>query len=342
MEAPPTSIANIAQSNIVDESTPISQSTIPRQDVVQSTIPHQDEQKYIDLLTELMGASIRQSRTGVPVRSVFVRSLRFSLTRGEQLIMPLLTTKKVPFDAVATELLWFLRGETTTDYLVKHGVKIWDGNTTRKFLDSRGLTQYRPGECGPIYGAQWRGWNQTYVPEELRTPANGQLSTGYRAGIDQIAGVIKTLRTNPFDRRMVVSAWNPEQNAAMALPPCHYTFQFLVDNDQYAKLRLSCSVIMRSADVALGVPFNIVSYALLTHMIANIVGMIPGEVIITMNDCHIYENHLDGIKEQITRPIYDSPVLTFTREHKTLGDFDQSSFKITDYTHGKFIKYPMN
>lgn len=337
------------------------------------------ELKYLGLIGRIVKEPSRPNRTGIPTRSLFAQSLRFPLTRDNELIMPLITTKKVPFKLVATELQWFLGGNCThTKQLVDANNHIWDDNTTPEFHAKRGLTKYIPGECGPIYGYQWRHWNREYIPGI----PDGSMAELYMTnsadnpyGIDQLARVIETLKTDPYDRRMIVSAWNPEQLSKMVLPPCHWSFQFHCDpiSDNFGtvypdlcgwgeeseeseksvssltpkKYFLNCVVNMRSADMCLGVPFNIASYALLTHMIARIVNMVPGELVIHMTDCHVYENHLEGAREQIQRTPYDFPAFEFGPEipaEPTLELFatvNHNQFVVKEYISHPTIKYPM-
>lgn len=333
-----------------------------------------DEDKYLNLLKRLMTAPIRPNRTGIRTRGLFAEKLEFSLTRGNQCILPLLTTKRVPVRLIISELLWFLGGKCTdTRQLLENNCHIWDGNTTREFLDSRGLSEYSEGECGPIYGYQWRSWNRPYTPMVAKTARRASIDVAKIAdttiqsdkytvaaysvapkteeapvGIDQLARVISVLRTDPYDRRMIVSAWNPEQLPLMALPPCHWSFQFHCEANQdpasNQKYTLNCLLNMRSADVALGVPFNIASYALLTHMVAKCVNMRPGRLVIIMADCHLYENHISGAQEQIGREPGQFPTIQFEGITEG-GEIDQ--FTRTDqiiigaYQPHGVIKYPM-
>lgn len=336
---------------------------------------NEEEQEYLDLLSELLNEPLQPNRTVDKTRTLFAQHLSFNLMRGEERVMPLLTTKFVPMRLVAEELRWFLRGSTTTDDLVKNNVHIWDSNATREFLDSQGLN-YRTGTLGPIYGYQWRNWNTPYdtldagkyniknsylydyihsrfgyniekynVVINYNKDQRPNLSiTGLRrvnVQRDQIQAVIEGLKTDPFSRRHIVTAWNPEQLSQMALPPCHYAFQFVVKQDELGLKYLNCLVNMRSADMALGVPFNIASYALLTHVISYLVNMTPGELVIMMADCHIYESHEPGIRKQIQRTPKQFPTIKFTREFSTIDEFanDGSSFAIFDYDYDPVIKY---
>jgi len=233
---------------------------------------HPPDTQYEDLLRLVMAQGVAKSdRTGTGTRSVFGHQLRYPLDRG----FPLVTTKRVHFRSVAVELLWFLRGESNIAYLHDHGVTIWD-----EWADA-------DGELGPVYGVQWRSWP---------TPDGRH--------VDQISAVLEQLRTNPDSRRLVVSAWNVAELEKMALPPCHTLFQFYV-----ADGRLSCQLYQRSADLFLGVPFNLASYALLTHLVAQQVGLTLGDFIWTGGDCHIYDNHVDQVTEQLSRPARPFPTL---------------------------------
>jgi thymidylate synthase len=230
------------------------------------------ERQYLDLLAELIADGARRGdRTGTGTLSVFGRQMRFDLGEG----FPLLTTKKVHFKSIVLELAWFLRGETNVRWLQARGCTIWD-----EWADES-------GELGPVYGKQWRSW----------AAPDGR-------SIDQIAGVVASLKINPDSRRHIVSAWNPAEVEAMALPPCHCLFQFYV-----ADGRLSCQLYQRSADVFLGVPFNIASYALLTHLMAKVTGLVAGDLVITLGDAHLYLNHLDQAQRQIARAPYPFPTL---------------------------------
>nr|WP_281366257.1 thymidylate synthase [Nesterenkonia sandarakina] len=256
---------------------------------------------YEDLLADVLRTGTAKSdRTGTGTRSVFGRQIRFDLSES----FPLITTKRVHFKSVALELLWFLRGDSNAGWLQERGVRIWNEWAGED------------GELGPIYGVQWRSWP---------TPDGKD--------IDQIQQLITSLRTNPDSRRHVVSAWNPAQIDEMALPPCHIMFQFYV-----ADGRLSCQLYQRSADMFLGVPFNIASYALLTRMVAQQVGLQPGEFIWTGGDCHIYDNHVEQVREQLSRAPYPSPRLEFTRTPESIFDYEFEDFDVRDYQHHPAIK----
>jgi thymidylate synthase len=262
------------------------------------------EQQYLDLLEELLERGARKSdRTGTGTLSVFGRQMRFPLKDS----FPLLTTKKLHLKSIIYELLWFLRGETNVRWLQEHGVTIWD-----EWADEN-------GELGPVYGYQWRHW---------RTPQGGE--------IDQIARVIEGLRNKPESRRHIVSAWNPADVEHMALPPCHALFQFYV-----AGGRLSCQMYQRSADMFLGVPFNIASYALLTLMVAQVTDLDPGEFVLTLGDAHLYLNHLDQAREQLARAPRPFPRMRLNPEVKDLAAFRYEDFTLEGYDPHPAIKAPI-
>ncbi|WP_395318499.1 thymidylate synthase [Fructilactobacillus frigidiflavus] len=292
----------------------------------------------------------KEDRTGTGTISYFGQQMRFDLSKG----FPLLTTKSVPFRLIKSELLWFLRGDTNIAYLLKNNNHIWDEWAFERWVNSAEYTgpdmtdfglraqkdpefkkQYlaqkalfcqmiledeefakKFGDLGLVYGSQWRKW---------------KTSTGET--IDQIKKVIETIKTNPDSRRMIVSAWNPEDVDDMALPPCHTMFQFYVNDG-----KLSCQLYQRSADIFLGVPFNIASYALLTSLIAKECGLEPGDFVHTLGDAHIYLNHVDQIKEQLTRTPYKAPKLWLNPEKESIFDYDMDDIKVEDYQHHSSIK----
>jgi thymidylate synthase len=265
-------------------------------------IPRPDTQ-YEDLLRLVRDSgSAKGDRTGTGTRSVFGHQLRYRLDDG----FPLITTKKVHLKSIVYELLWFLRGDSNIGWLRQHGVRIWD-----EWADD-------DGELGPVYGVQWRSWP---------TPDGRH--------IDQIAAVLDTLRRDPDSRRMIVSAWNVAELDKMALAPCHAFFQFYV-----ADGRLSCQLYQRSADLFLGVPFNIASYALLTHLVAQQTGLAPGDFIWTGGDCHIYDNHVEQVAEQLTRAPYPFGRLRL-RAAPSLFDYRYEDVEVVDYRHHPAIKAPV-
>lgn len=309
------------------------------------------EVNYRELVKRLIYAPVRPNRTGIAARGLFHEVLKFPLyENGRDRVLPLLTLKKMPFDKIYHELIWFLRGSTDTSYLQKNNVKIWDGNSTREFLDSRGLTDYVPGEVGPIYGYQWRNWNAPYFSAGFQPRfednddhsdytdhlghnndkyplAKYPLAHPLANGIDQIANVIKTIKNDPWNRAMIVSAWNVEQLSQMALPPCHNYFQFYVTTDENGRPQfLNCFVNMRSADVGLGVPFNIASYALLVHMISYITNILPGTLSINMVDCHLYVDQIDKMQELLKRTPRRFPTLEFSPAIKDLDNLSIDDF----------------
>ncbi|MEZ5895589.1 MAG: thymidylate synthase [Parvularculaceae bacterium] len=260
--------------------------------------------QYLELLQRVIETGDdRDERTGTGARSVFGHQMRFDLADG----FPLLTTKKLHIKSIVHELLWFIAGDTNIAYLNANGVSIWD-----EWADEN-------GELGPVYGRQWRSW-----------PAPDG------AAIDQLSWLLDEIKQNPNSRRLIVSAWNPAEIASMALPPCHCLFQFFV-----AKGRLSCQLYQRSADIFLGVPFNLASYALLTHMVAQSTGLEAGEFIHTLGDAHLYHNHFDQAREQLSRTPGPSPRLELNREVHNLFDFTFDDIRIVDYVAQKHIKAPV-
>ena len=284
-----------------------------------------EEHQYLDMIKEIMANGVlRGDRTGTGTLSVFGRQMRFSLRDNT---MPLLTTKRTFWRGVAEELLWFVSGSTSAKELQDKNVKIWDGNSSREYLDSIGLTDREVGDLGPVYGFQWRHFGAEY--STMHDDYTG-------SGIDQLAQVIHTLRTNPTDRRMIMTAWNPCALKDMALPPCHLLAQFYVANGE-----LSCQMYQRSADMGLGVPFNIASYALLTRMIAQVVGLEAGEFVHVLGDAHVYCNHTDALEEQVKREPRPFPKLIINPDKKEIDDFLMEDFEIVDYQPHKAIKMDM-
>ncbi|TID14831.1 hypothetical protein CANINC_004502 [Pichia inconspicua] len=294
-----------------------------------------EEQAYLNLLRNILeNGEFRQDRTGTGTYSLFAPpQLRFSLANGT---FPLLTTKKVFMKGILHELLWFIHGSTDAKLLSEKGVKIWEGNGSREYLDSLGLKNREIGDLGPVYGFQWRHFGADYI--DCHTDYTGK-------GYDQLANIIHTLRTNPYDRRIILSAWNPPAFEEMALPPCHVFCQFYVSfpksEDKDTRPRLSCQMYQRSCDMGLGVPFNIASYALLTYMIAMVVDMEPGEFIHVMGDAHIYSNHLDAVKEQLQRIPRNFPKLVIKRKVSNIDDFKFDDFEVVDYDPYGPIKMKM-
>ena len=313
-----------------------------------------NEEQYLDLIRYVLTSGHQKGdRTGTGTKSVFGYQMRFDLSKG----FPILTTKKVPFGLIKSELLWFLRGDTNIRFLLQHKNHIWDEWAFKNWVQSDeyhgpDMTNFglraqeddnfnkvyqdekkkfcqkivedqefanKFGNLGDVYGAQWRHWQTR----------NGET-------IDQIKDVIETIKNNPDSRRMIVTAWNPEDVPLSALPPCHTLFQFYVNDG-----KLSCQLYQRSADVFLGVPFNIASYALLTHMIARETGLEVGEFVHTLGDAHIYLNHLDQVNEQLERSPYDAPKLWLNPEKKNIMDFEMKDIKVKNYRSHSAIKAPV-
>lgn len=305
--------------------------------------------QYLDLVEDILENGVESNdRTGTGTLSVFGRQMRFDLSKG----FPLLTTKKVHFKSVAIELLWFLKGDTNTKYLTDNGVRIWnewsekDDILEAEGLDTRPDEKYRvvrsKGDLGPIYGKQWRRWNSLVRACDLGSMSNYEADRLEKAGfkcidstpinsfwgktVDQISEVIKSIKEDPYSRRHIVNAWNVGELELMNLVPCHYTFQFYVREG-----KLSCMWTQRSVDLFLGNPFNIASYALLTHMIAHICDLEVGELIFSGGDVHIYKNHIEQMKEQLTRDPRPLPTLKFAREVNDIDDFKFEDFIIEGY-----------
>lgn len=312
------------------------------------------EQAYLDLGSKILAeGTVKTDRTGTGTKSIFGHQMRFDLSKG----FPLLTTKRVPFGLIKSELLWFINGDTNIRYLLENNNHIWDEWAFERFVKSpdyqgpdmsnfgnRALVDEefnvvyqaelakfcqniledqefaeKYGELGNIYGAQWRHWE-----------------TNKGETIDQLRDVIEMIKTTPDSRRLIVSAWNPEDVPSMALPPCHTMFQFYV-----ADGKLSCQLYQRSADVFLGVPFNIASYALLTHLIAHETGLEVGEFIHTLGDAHLYSNHFEQMKTQLAREVRPFPTLVLNEEKKSVFDFDVTDIKVEDYDPHPAIKAPI-
>jgi len=261
------------------------------------------EYQYLNLVRDIMDNGVaRADRTGTGTLGLFGRQIRFDLSQG----FPLLTTKKVHFKSIAVELLWFLRGDTNVKYLHDHGVTIWD-----EWADEN-------GDLGPVYGKQWRSW----------AAPDGR-------SIDQMKNLVENLKTNPWSRRHVISAWNPAEVDDMALPPCHCLFQFFV-----AEGKLSCQLYQRSADIFLGVPFNIASYALLTHMVAQATGLEAGDFVHSFGDVHLYTNHMEQAKTQLERTPFTFPKLVMAPK-TDLFAFDYADFAIENYQSHGALKAPV-
>lgn len=294
------------------------------------------EKGYLDLLEDCSKrGDVNYGRNGKTV-SLFAPQLRFDLTEG----FPLLTSKKMFTRGIIEELIWFLNGRTDNRILREKGVHIWDGNTTREFLDSRGLNDYREDECGPIYGFQWRRFNCSYggceQPVSDVTVAKPQQ--------DQFAEVIRLIREEPSSRRIIMSGWNPCQLDEMCLPPCHVLYQFIVRERDGVKY-ISLHMFQRSGDLFLGVPFNIASCAFLIHIVANMTDCVPHELVISLTDAHIYQEHFDAVATQLARKddLFDYPTLKINKKIslENIGELEAKDFVIEGYQSHGTIRAPM-
>ncbi|ERS97570.1 thymidylate synthase [Sporothrix schenckii ATCC 58251] len=330
---------------------------------------NKEEDQYLDLVREILETGEhRPDRTGTGTYSLFApRPLKFALHRRDAAsgdvvpVLPLLTTKRVFTRAVIEELLWFVRGETTSTTLAAKGVKIWDGNGSRAFLDQMGFTDREDGDLGPVYGFQWRHFGAAY--QDPHTDYAGQ-------GVDQLAEVVRKLKETPFDRRILLSAWNPRDLPQMVLPPCHMFAQFYVSYPDAPRRRttsttaaatahppppsapstastasvghLHCQLYQRSCDMGLGVPFNIASYALLTHMLARVCGLVPGSLTHVMGDAHVYVDHVDALETQLARVPRAFPTLTIRNDGSSIDGWQLEDFVIEGYNPYKAIAMKMS
>jgi dihydrofolate reductase/thymidylate synthase len=284
-----------------------------------------EEARYLSYINYIMDhGNLKSDRTGVGTKSIYGVTLRYSL---ENNTWPILTTKKVFAKGIIEELLWFISGKTDGKILLNKGIKIWRGNGTREFLDNNGLVHYEEHDLGPIYGHQWRHSGAQYT--DCKADYSGK-------GVDQLSNVIKQLTDNPDSRRHIICSWNPIQIKQMALPPCHVLVQFYVANGE-----LSCMMYQRSLDEALGCPYNIASYSLLTHMIAHLTGFKAKEFIHVSGDTHVYLNHFEGVREQITREPYQFPKVNFKRKVANIDDFKYEDIELVGYRSHPPIKFEM-
>ena len=276
-----------------------------------------EENQYLNLIDDILSEGTREEgRNGTTFVAVGA-AMHFSLNDRR---VPFLTTKRLAWKTCLKELLWFIRGETDNALLQAQGVHIWDGNASREFLDSRGLTDRAKGDLGPIYGFQWRNFGGDYEHES---------PNGLRKGVDQLQSVIDALNDpeQRTSRRLIISAWNPCQLNEMALPPCHVLMQFHVTDGT----RLSCSLYQRSGDVGLGVPFNIASYSMLTHLLAHHCGLDAHEFIYHLGNAHIYDDHVDALKEQLTREPHEFPRIAIRALHDNIDDYQVGDFEVQGY-----------
>ena len=292
-----------------------------------SNFTKNSEEQYIDLIKNIIDHGYNENGRNGNVKALFGATMRFDLTNNK---IPLITTKKLAWKTCLKELLWFISGSTDNKILKKNNVKIWNGNASRDFLDSRGLHNLEEDDLGPIYGHQWRFFNAEYK----------NCSTDYKGkGVDQLQNIIDSLNdpNQRNSRRLLLSAWNPQQLDEMALPPCHVLMQFNVfDND-----KLSVALYQRSGDMGLGVPFNIASYAFLTHLIAHHCNLKPVEFIHFLGNIHIYSDHLEALQIQKNRTPYNYPTLIIKNRYENIDEYKFEDFEINNYTHHPEIKMVM-
>jgi len=288
-----------------------------------------EEFQYLELIKNVIDKGYNECGRNGNTISLFGASMRFSLKDGK---FPILTTKKVAWKTCLKELLWFIRGSTDNNLLQKEGVHIWDDNASKDFMESRNLSHYSEGILGPIYGYQWRNYNAKYN-------SNTGSKCDNDTGIDQLQQIIEQLK-NPLtrnSRRLIMTAWNPIQLDEMALPPCHILCQFNVHDGN----KLSCSLYQRSGDMGLGVPFNIASYSFLTHILAKHCGLEPFEFIHFLGNYHIYDDHIEALKEQIVKKPFDFPTLNITNVKDNINDYELSDFIVQNYQCHEQIKMKM-
>jgi thymidylate synthase len=296
-------------------------------------MPKSEETAYLLLLEKLLNHGSPRKTRNSTTYSLFSERLEFSLSNNT---LPLLTTKRTFWKGIIEELLWFIRGDTDNTKLKEKGVHIWDGNTTEDFLRKSNLP-YKEDICGPIYGYQWRRFGEEYTYTDPETQEE-KTTTGVKVGFDQLQEVINLIRNNPTSRRIFMSGWNPAQMSQMCLPPCHVSYQFYVEGD-----KLSCQMYQRSADVFLGLPFNIASTSALTHLIAHHTGLKASRVIICLGDVHIYKEHLKAVAEQLTRfhLVKPFPTLEISEKYENIEDYTADNFTVQNYQSEKRIAAPM-
>ena len=295
--------------------------------IVDVSKPLHDENQYLKLVSDVLTEGVMEDGRNGKVLTVFGSAMHFSLKDNT---IPLLTTKKLAWKTCLRELLWFIRGQTSNEVLKKQNVHIWDGNASREFLDSRGLTNLKENDLGPIYGHQWRHFNAKY----------SDCNTDYKEqGFDQLDYIIKCLKDTKErnSRRLVMSAWNPCQLDEMALPPCHILCQFNVTDGN----KLSCSLYQRSCDLGLGVGFNIASYSFLTHLIAHHCNLEVLDFYYYLGNCHIYEQHIEPLREQIIREPYKFPKIVIKNKYEDIISYNVDDFEILDYEFHPLIKMEM-
>jgi thymidylate synthase len=287
---------------------------------------NEEEYQYLRIIDNIIRKGTWEQGRNGKTQSIFGSMMRFSLKDGQ---IPILTTKKTAWKTCLKELLWFIRGKTNNKLLTEQGVHIWDGNSKPEFLKSRGLDHYSDGELGPIYGHQWRHFNAKWEGDEDYTGD----------GIDQLQQIIDVLKDpkQRTSRRLIMTAWNPEQLDQMALPPCHILCQFNVHDGN----KLSCAMFQRSNDECCGTPFNIASYSFLTHLLAKHCGLEAYEFVYFKGNCHIYEDHIEGAKLQLQRKPYPFPTVTIKQIRENINDYQVEDFEIHNYQHHPSIKFQM-
>jgi thymidylate synthase len=312
-----------------------------------------EEYQYLNIIENIIENGVWEEGRNGKTKSIFGNSMRFSLKDGK---IPILTTKKTAWKTCLKELLWFVRGETDNNILKEQGVHIWDANGSREFLDSRGLTDYEVDELGPIYGRQWRNFNGTYITqknEKNLKKASDMLSVSQpdepsiceklkqtrKKGVDQLQQIIDSLKDpkQRTSRRLIMTAWNPEQLDQMALPPCHILCQFNVHNGN----QLSCALYQRSCDVALGKSFNIASYSFLTHLLAKHCGLEAHEFVYFIGNEHLYEDHIEPMKEILNREPFEFPTVSIKQNRENIDDYQVEDFEIHNYKSHEAIKMKM-
>jgi len=300
---------------------------------MESSHPNTEEYQYLNIIERIISDGTWEEGRNGRTKSIFGEMMRFSLANGK---IPILTTKRTAWKTCLRELLWFIRGETDNKLLQDQGVHIWDGNTTREFLDSRGLHHYREGLIGPGYGFQWRHFNAEYNAVEGAPKTQTPVAS---LGIDQLRQIIDALKdpAQRTSRRLIMTAWNPLQLDEMALPPCHIFCQFNVSGGN----KLSCSMYQRSCDELLGVPFNIASYSFLTHLLAHHCGLEAHEFVYFKGNCHLYEEHIDAAKTQLRRIPFPFPTLKIVGKHENIDDYVVEDFLIEGYQSHEAIKAKM-
>lgn len=294
------------------------------------TSQNKEEEQYLTLVENILSHGSKEVCRNGTTLSIFGNMMRFNLQNGK---IPFLTHKRLAWRTCFNELIWFLRGRTDNEWLTQRGVHIWDANSTREFLDSRGLTNYKEGELGPIYGYQWRHFNAPYIKQENNESNHLPTETKQMEGIDQLQGIIDALCNTETrtSRRLIMTAWNPCQLNEMALPPCHILCQFNVSEGN----KLSCALYQRSGDVGLGVPFNIASYSALTHLLATHCGLEAHEFVYFLGNAHIYEEHIEELSTLKERNTFEFPIVKIKEKKEKIEEYEIEDFIIEKYQYDK-------